>query len=387
MSKILNVIFVDPWGINNTEDYTCGIVRQLDMYCDLILITNTNFDRSKIKEVKVYKWFFKFSQNIKRSIFRKYLRGVEYIVAWIRILLLLKRNKPDILHINWLLMYGLDILFLKIAKHYVGKIVYTAHNILPHVNGGSYYEKMARIYNIVDNIVVHGKAIKREFKELYPNIENKVMVMYHGANLKVQCPDCSNETKRLFLHKFNKMQPINRIFIFFGHIFFEKGVDRIISNFNKISISKDDLFIIMGREDEEKALAKQRNEIFKNNNILFLSGYVSKDILDVAIKISNFVVMPYRHASMSGVIFTCAEYRKPVVVTNVGAIPEYLENSIDSLIVENDDISIINGINKMLRTDKETLEVMGNKLTENIMTKFSWSNSVNVLVNEIYNKK
>ena len=45
------------------------------------------------------------------------------------------------------------------------------------------------------------------------------------------------------------------------------------------------------------------------------------------------MVLPYVEASQSGVVLTAYGFKKPIVVTNVGSIPEIVDNNVTGLIV------------------------------------------------------
>jgi glycosyltransferase involved in cell wall biosynthesis len=48
---------------------------------------------------------------------------------------------------------------------------------------------------------------------------------------------------------------------------------------------------------------------------------------------ASLVVCPYIDASQSGVVLTAYAFNKPVVATNVGGIPEYIEDGVTGKIV------------------------------------------------------
>ena len=58
------------------------------------------------------------------------------------------------------------------------------------------------------------------------------------------------------------------------------------------------------------------------NHISFVNEYVSDDVVAAAFRHADVVVMPYRRSSGSGVLHVAMNYGLPVVVTNVGGLPE-----------------------------------------------------------------
>ena len=99
---------------------------------------------------------------------------------------------------------------------------------------------------------------------------------------------------------------------------------------------------------------------------------------------SVVILLPYRHASMSGVVFTAADFHKTVLCTNVGALPEYLENGVDSFVVDNDNQAIFEKLNDLRSVDNRFLQKMGDLLSDNIQNKCSWDVVTSKLVHECY---
>ena len=130
----MNILVIDPWGINNTREYLYGLVSGLSRHENVTLMSNYYYSHPNNEKYKFIKTFFKISEDMKDSIFRKVIRGIEYIIGYIKILIFLRKNDIDIVHINWLLFYKLDNIFLKLIKRKNINIIYTAHNAVPHIN-------------------------------------------------------------------------------------------------------------------------------------------------------------------------------------------------------------------------------------------------------------
>ena len=98
-------------------------------------------------------------------------------------------------------------------------------------------------------------------------------------------------------------------------------------------------------------------------------------------------MIPYRHASMSGVLHTAAIFEKPLICTKAGSMAEYLEDGIDSIVCENTEDSLFYGITIANDMEKDKLEEMGRKLHENINRKYSWRIITKKLYEEVYCEK
>lgn len=376
------VVLIDPWGIANTSEYLNGLIYGLSPLVDLTVFTNYYFQLEISSRADIKRIFFKNTEKMKQGTFRKCFRGIEYIWGYRRIINYLKRQESvDIIHINWLLSYKLDIHFLKELKKYTNKLVYTAHNVIPHINGENSILVLKQIYSMCDRIVLHGESIKNEFNKYFREYGDKIFVQKHGSNL---IPNIGYNEKSVLESIKLKVEAYQKKYIFFGRIFYNKGADRLISAWNKNW--NDTLLIIAGHVDDNYAEFEAiRKLIEKQDNILLLDEYVDENTLNYLISKSEIILLPYRHASMSGVIFTAADFNKTVLCTRVGALPEYLEDEEDSFIVDNTEESIHQKLNFIHdNVSCEDLQEMGKKLSMNIQNECAWTNVAYKLVIECY---
>lgn len=374
------VLLIDPWGVNNTEEYLNGLILGLNPIVDLKVFTNYYFN-CKCRDVTVNKIFFKNTEKMRHCLFRKIFRGVEYLKGYLYIIKFLKKNgKVDVIHINWLLMYSLDIHFLKKLKKYTKKIVYTAHNVIPHINGEKSINKLNKIYKLTDVIILHGVCVKEEFVKYFPDCVNKIYIQKHGANIVTDTTYALNEVDKEIEDKLNKY---DRICICFGGLFYNKGVDRVVNIWHKMS--SESLLIVAGKRAEDYTELINAIQLYQGDNILFLDKYVDNNTLNFLISKSQLVILPYRHASMSGVVFTAADFKLPILSTNVGAISEYLINGENAFIVENDDEELEKAlINIDEKYDDAVLKKMGQALYEYISKTCDWSFIVSEMVKACY---
>ncbi len=358
-----------------------GLISGLSENVNLTLITNKYYELVPGINYKVIKLFFKKSENMDSGLKRKVIRGLEYINAYRRIIRYLKKRHFHVIHINWLLMYSLDCYFLKALKCKCDKLVYTAHNVIPHVNGMSKVPVLRKIYVRADIIILHGKGIRDEFIELFPEFNNKIYIQKHGAELNT---DISYNEKSIpdFITK--KIMTYNKVFLFIGNLFYNKGVDRLIPVWEKVS--KENLLVIVGEKNKDyKELEEYRDRINKMDNILLIDQYVSDNVANYLISRSDLLLMPYRHASMSAVVFTAATFAKPIWCTKVGALVEYLNEQI-SFLVENTEESLCESLLMISNcVSKDEFVIMGKKLQEHIRETCSWDLIAKRLIEDCYN--
>lgn len=377
----MKVLIIDPWGTDNTAEYLNGLIYGVGKWVDLEVYTNHGFVLENSIQCKVNRGFFKISDYMFKGDLRTIIRGIEYIKSYIEILSIVRKEKFDVVHINWLLMYTIDALFLPLIKKHCNKLVYTAHNVLPHTNSNRYINQLNKIYSIVDRIIVHGNSIKSEFETMFPRNQKKLYVQYHGANIHSKISYDATLVEPGLREKINSSK---RVYVCFGKIFYNKGVDRII----RIWLEKkpQSTLIIAGEINENyEKLQVAIQDAKKEEKIVLINHFVDDNTLNYIIDKSNIIVLPYRHASMSGVVFTAADFAKTLLTTDVGSIQEYLSRDEDSFVCENNDESIASFIEYIENTiSNAELKRMGINLQNSIREKCSWNNIGEKLVNEVY---
>lgn len=381
----MKVLLIDPWGLKNTSEYLNGLIWGLSPLVELTVFTNCRFEQYTNANSQLFKVFFPKSETMKSGLKRKLLRGVEYCQAYCQIINFLRKNRNfDIIHINWLLDYDIDIYFLYELRKYCKQLVYTAHNVIPHVNGQDSIHSLSKIYAKTDIIVVHGNQIKSELVRIFPETSQKIYVQRHGCILRqpqISQPIILPDDIR------RKLDAYPRKLIFFGAIFPNKGVDRIAKCWLLDHKTENALLIIAGKTAADyPELTSLNMELAKTKNVLIINEYLEDSVLNLLISYSDAVLLPYCHASMSGVIFTAAQFEKPVLCTDTGALPEYIEPGYDSVLCENSEKGVSNGVKELLSIEQERLAQMGRNLHKNIALKCDWNLICGGLVRDVYSK-
>lgn len=369
-TRKLNVLVIDPWFL----EYTQGLCEYIQKEINLEIVSSYENEKIYNNEFNIYPFYFKYSAQIKNNYLMKILKGLEYAVACIKTLMLIFEKKYDIVHIQWLLFYPVDALFLKIMSKMNTKIVYTAHNAVPHTKKDSLYIQCLNIiYKSVDLILVHGKEIKEELFSFFNIPREKVLLQKFGFYTKHKNMENSmNEEEKDFLRKVKQYN--GKKVVYLGNIFKNKGVDRLFEFWIKHSNEfLDDCMIICGAIDEKYCGFDNLALQFSNlKNALYLPKRFSEGFHNSLLMSADIILLPYRHASMSGVIFTAAQFSKMIISTNTGAIGEYIKDCPGALLVHNTNEAFETALLDVFNYSKEELIKKGQEFREYMSKKYSW---------------
>ena len=293
------VIVINPRGIKGDEEYLNGMVSALYKRNDIDVSLYTNFYYEIPDEdipYKCHRYFFKNSEKMVPSTKRNAVRAAEYINQYLKLINIIKKEKPDVVHIHWSVISKVDPIFFRKIKKYCGKLVYTAHNVLPHINSEKYIKSYGKIYDCADVIIVHGQSIYDEFTRLYPQYKKKVYISRHGKKNalkeKIDYTDAEILKCEKFINKYDRM------ILSFGMIYYDKGMDRIIRAWKGTADHKNCCMVIAGKTQPSYPELDELDEYIKSQaDIIFLNQYISNNLLNYFLKNADSSMPPARPPS------------------------------------------------------------------------------------------
>ena len=124
-------------------------------------------------------------------------------------------------------------------------------------------------------------------------------------------------------------------------------------------------------------------EINECSNIIYYPHTLDEETLNYYIERSDIILMPYRHASMSGLVFKAAEFDKTLLTTSVGSIPEYIDSNCAYLVDSLEQFGTkLNEIIK--RATREELKYKGRNLGAWIRNSCSWDEIAKETLEDVY---
>uniref|UniRef100_A0A7V1EIQ9 Glycosyltransferase family 1 protein n=1 Tax=candidate division WOR-3 bacterium TaxID=2052148 RepID=A0A7V1EIQ9_UNCW3 len=172
---------------------------------------------------------------------------------------------------------------------------------------------------------------------------------------------CSNSIKRR-LYGTKK----NWVFISVGSIIPRKGYDFLIESLKDLNKFQYKCYIVgdIGDKKYYSLLLKKIIKYQLNKNIIF-TGYLSQAELEELYENSDLFILPSRHEGYGIVLNEALNHGIPVVATNVGAVPEIIQNNVNGFLVEPDNPA---NLTKILKKIMESPYTLAN-LQENIIAR------------------
>lgn len=365
---------------NFQEEYLYNLLNNLSPKVDRIdFICSPQYDRDRL-DPKIR--FYKFRHNHANEVSGLQKAGRILIYYW-RLIHYLLQTKSKIIHVQWLRFYVIEgILVTLLARTLNKKVVYTAHNVLPHNKTGAYYKMIFKIiYKVQSQIVVHTNHIKKQLIDEFGVDPKKVYVVHHGVYLKEKNKGITKEIARKTLNvSLNKT-----VLLFFGYINEYKGLDVLVKS---IDLIEDDVpleIIVAGTllpsyKRQFEAIMAGR----KHGKYHLLTSFVSEETLELCFKATDVTVLPYKEASQSGVLFMSYAFGVPVIAPSLGGFPaDILVKQTGYLFQPNDPTSLANTIREFFLDWKDKDESQANFIMDYAAKNYSWNSSCQKLM-QIY---
>lgn len=201
------------------------------------------------------------------------------------------------------------------------KVAMCVHDVVPHPSYLSYKAVIKgkvktpyikRGWKRTDSILLLSEHSRKIFQEYYPSLSYKVDLLRLGAHV----PDVNSEMPPE-LTDFTKSY-----YLFFGRIDKYKGLFHLLNAYSQVkNIVKWDL-VVAGNgtiTDEEQILINENKE-----RIHQIKRYIKDEEMCWLFEHSGCTVLPYIEASQSGVLSISFHFGKPVIVSNVEGLTEFV---------------------------------------------------------------
>jgi glycosyltransferase involved in cell wall biosynthesis len=200
------------------------------------------------------------------------------------------------------------------------------------------------------NTGIRGKLESLQVKLLCQNgwLASKVnAVIVHGSKLKDKLISRGLSASKVFViphFDYRYLLPLSsesdfnnsysEYVLLFGKIKPYKGVEVLLdaSRMVRKRVGKNFKVMIAG-----KGRLSYLNTLVRNEDLEYIhlrNGYIPDTEIPELFRRAKFLVLPYVEASQSGVVSLAYTFSKPVIVSNVGSVAEYVDHGVTGLIFE-----------------------------------------------------
>jgi len=324
----------------------------------LLLINKSNFQQEVAEDVKKYASpTLEIIEIPHAQQVAQVIRSAASIVSTIR------RFEPKIIHCQ---EDTKDYLPMALPFLPYVPFLLAVHDTKPH-SGQDALRKLksrhalygSQLRRKANGVIVHGDRLLQMARASLPHVRNNVFSIPHGPLGTLHCGHSAND----------KWQPGNCLF--FGRIEEYKGLPIFVEAIRKLRFEGLDVKgVIAGRGTE---LDRLKPQLQVDPAFELMNYFLSPEEVVDCFRRANVVVMPYKDATQSGVAAYALGIGRPIVATNVGAIPDMVIPGISGLLVPPNDAVAIAASIKRIVEDPILAKTLAYGAQELGLGEYSWT--------------
>ncbi|HOJ89858.1 MAG TPA: glycosyltransferase [Saprospiraceae bacterium] len=336
-----NSLFIGHLCIALQEKFELLIINYSLLYPEILFPGKTQYDKSN--EVM---------DGIRQLKTHRILNSINPI-SWYNTAKKIKEFNPDLVVVDWWQPFfgpcHFGVLSL-LGSSYKDRILFITENVISHES--RFIDKILTKIGLAkaSKFLVLSNKVQDDIKSLFPT----------KAIFKSELPiyDCYDNNKSLNKSELRSKFGFNnsdKVLLFFGYIRHYKGLDILIESL-KILRSEDKSYklLVAGESYENEEIYLDLISEYKLESAVHMENkFISNEDVGSYFYASDVAVLPYRSATQSGILNMAYGFNKPVVITNVGGLAEFVvEDQTGVIVNESSPDSIANGIKKFFQLNQ-----------------------------------
>ncbi len=304
--------------------------------------------------------------------------GVDFCINtinpfnYISTALKIRKMKPKLVIFQWWHPYFTPCFYTILKLLGKTNVLFICHNVFPHERFPLDRFLTKLVLRNGNYFITHSSMDKDDLISIKKDAEVTVSVLPNFNSFKLGEYDREKARNELDISSDEK------VLLFFGFIRKYKGLKYLINALPKCVSEIEKLkLLIVGEFPDENTRQDYFDEIEKNNMKEFIKiydGYIPDDEVEKFFVASDVVVMPYESATQSGIVQIAYGFEKPVIVTDVGGLPEVVADGVTGYVSKHCDVnSLSENIIKFFDENKASAFSDNIKIEEK---KYSWERMV-----------
>jgi D-inositol-3-phosphate glycosyltransferase len=296
-------------------------------------------------------------------------------LSWSNTASYIQSSQPDLVIIRFWMPFmapSLGTIAKKLRKKSI-KVIAITDNVIPHEKRTGDKQLTQYFINQIDGFVAMSHSVLDDIASFTDN-PNKIMLPHPVYNLFGE--KVSREEGISFL----KLDPTCSYLLFFGLIRGYKGLDLALKAMAEPCVRDKNIRLIIAGEyyDKKEKYDAIITELGIADRILQFDHYIPAEEVKYYFAVADCVLQPYKTATQSGITQVAYNFDTPMIVTNVGGLPEIVENGKVGFVVDVTEKAIAEGICTFY--DQQLKETFSQQVSI-AKAKFSWSYFVEQLIN------
>lgn len=299
---------------------------------------------------------------------------------WIKVGRKLRKIKPDIIVVRyWIPLMGpcLGTILRIVKKNRHTRVVCIADNVIPHESRPGDKPFTQYFVKPVDSFVVMSRQVLQDLKTF---TSKPAQLLPHPLYDNFGKKEDQLSARLALRNQFKlNISDNDQLLVFFGLVRHYKGLDILIDALHATKTSKPKLLVAGEFYDKETDYRGQIARLGLADQIIIHNQFIPETDVKHFICAGDCIIQPYRDATQSGVTPVAYHFEIPMIVTNVGGLPEMVPNGKAGLVAEPNAASIAQTIDAFFEKGKAFF--IPGLLEEK--KKLSWENMTDAIITPV----
>ena len=268
---------------------------------------------------------------------------------WFKVCKRIKKENPDLIIFDWWhpffgFCHGTISFLLK--KKFGDRMLFITENVVSHEA------------NKIDKFLTGvGLGNASMFMTLSEKVVNELKGFSKGKKVYrselpiYNCYESNNSYTTSKLKNVLGIKEDMHVLLFFGYVRKYKGLDILLEAFPKILETHPNTYLLVVGEfydnpDQYKNILTKHKIVDK---VKIINDFVPNEEVYKYYQVSEVVILPYRSATQSGILNIAYGFNKPVIVTDVGGLAEFVLDGKTGIIIKpNSPQEIVDGYSRFV---------------------------------------
>jgi len=294
---------------------------------------------------------------------------------WLAVGNQLRKRKYDIIVVRFWLPFmapALGTILRQVKKNKHTKIICIADNVIPHEHRPGDKQFTRYFLKTPDAFITMSDKVLADLRGFEPH--KKAVLVQHPLY------DAFGEKMEKRVARTHLDLPEEgKIILFFGFIRKYKGLDLLLRAMADERLQVQDITLVIAGEfyEDEKPYLALIEELNLQKRVVLKNRFIPDSEVKYYLCAADAVIQPYRAATQSGVTPLAYHFEKPMVVTNVGGLPQLVPHLKAGIVCQPEPHSIASAILEYYELGEDHFV----PFLQTEKKKYSWRNLTNAVFN------
>ncbi len=300
-------------------------------------------------------------------------------VALARVLRLVLRTRPDIIHYQSYRMIRVDWILFVLLRLLGRNIAFTVHDTRSLEASALDTFILTQTARRSDILFVHNSNARDLLVEKWKAKPHRVKVIPHGGYDRYYSAEMPKSGARAQLNYEEEF-----LLLSFGTIREYKGLDYLLPAVAQVRDRIPSLRLIIAGRSFDPALGlryeEQIRDLGLDDIVRFENRFVETRQVERLFTAADLVVLPYVRIDQSGVLFLAYTFGKPVLATSVGGLPELVPDGQAGYLVPPADSQALSEGLLRAWSERDRLPEMGSNARRLVEEEYTWERQAEISV-------